>query len=53
MEKMGKKRDQIIKYVYLSWKVKYGRIAKPERVVFDRRPPVYGRVQSLRVMPLR
>ncbi len=26
-------------FVYLSWKVKYGRIARPERVVFDRRPP--------------
>ncbi len=40
------------KSVYLSRKVKYGRIVMPERVVFDHRPPSHGRVQSLRGLPL-
>ncbi len=38
--------------MYLSRRVKYGRIVMPERIVFDHRPPLHGRVQSLRGMPL-
>ncbi len=39
-------------FVYLSRGVKYGRIVKTERVVFDHVPLLHERVQGLRGMPL-
>jgi hypothetical protein len=52
LEGRNDRNDQNNQNVYLSRRVEYGRIVMPERVVFDHRPPLHGRVQSLRGMPL-
>ncbi len=44
-------RTGCLVHVYLSRRVKYGRIVKTERVVFDH-VPLDERVQGLRGMPL-